>query len=139
MPLYLLDTDHVSLLLGGHEALARRLAAPPPESLRVSLITAQELLGGWLPQLKRPQPADRLVWAYEGFRRALAFLCDAHLLDFDERAAEVFQRLRGQYRRLGTNDLRIAAVALTAGATVVTRNARHFGQIKGLSIENWAG
>ena len=82
MPLYLLDTDHVSLLLGGHEALVRRLAAHPPESLRVSLVTAQELLGGWLPQLKRPQSADRLVWAYEGFRRALAFLCDVHLLGF---------------------------------------------------------
>jgi len=90
-----------------------------------------------VPQLKRPQPADRLVWAYEGFRRALTFLCDVHLLGFDERAAEAFQRLREQYRRLGTNDLRIAAVALTAGATVVTRNARHFDQIESLSIENW--
>lgn len=139
MPLYLLDTDHVSLLLGGHAALARRLAAHPHEPIRVTLVTAQELLDGWLPLLKRPQSAERLMWAYAGFKRTLEFLCDANLLDFDEQAAETFERLRGQYRRLGTNDLRIAAIALTVNATVITRNVKDFGQIEGLRVENWAG
>jgi tRNA(fMet)-specific endonuclease VapC len=116
----------------------RRLAAHPPGEIHVTLVTVQELLDGWLPLLKRKQPVERYVWVYAGLRRTLEFLCDAHLLDFDERAAKEYERLRSTYRRLGTNDLRIAAIALTTGATVVTRNVRDFSQMKGLAVEDWS-
>ena len=46
---YVLDTDHVSLLLGGHPGVTRRVAAHPPVELYVTVVTAQELLDGWLP------------------------------------------------------------------------------------------
>jgi len=135
---FILDTDHVSLLLRGQEDIAQRLSTYLPMSIAVTVVTAQELLDGWLPLLKRSQPVERAVWAYAGFRRTLEFLCDAHLLDFDEQVAETFEQLRGKYPRLGTNDLRIAAIALRLGATVITRNVRHFSQVEGLKVENWA-
>ena len=135
---YVLDTDHVSLLLGGHPAVTRQLATHPPAEIYVTLVTAQELLDGWLPLLKRKQPVGRYIWAYAGLRRTLEFLCDANLLDFDDQAAREYERLRTTYRRLGTNDLRIAAIALTRGATVVTRNVRDFAQVKGLTVEDWS-
>ena len=134
---YILDTDHVSLLLQGHAGIARRLAAHPPAEIWVTLVTAQELLDGWLPLLKRRQPAERYVWAYEGLRQSLEFLCDANLLGFDAQAAEEYEHLRATYRRLGTNDLRIAAIALTVGGTVVTRNTRDFSRVSGLTAEDW--
>jgi tRNA(fMet)-specific endonuclease VapC len=34
-------------------------------------------------------------------------------------------------------DLRIAAIALQHGLTVVTGNVRHFAGISGLAVENW--
>lgn len=135
---YILDTDHVSLLLEGHGKIVQQLAAHPPEEIWVTLVTAQELLDGWLPQLKRKQPPERYVWAYAGLRKSLEFLCDANLLDFDERSSQEYELLRKKHRRLGTNDLRIVASALTVGATVVTRNVRDFSQVGGLAVEDWA-
>lgn len=38
---------------------------------------------------------------------------------------------------LGDADLRIAAIALARGLTVVTGNVRHFQRVPGLPIENW--
>ena len=39
------------------------------------------------------------------------------------------------YRAIGQNDLWIAAVAMTFALPLVTKNVRHFDQIKGLQVE----
>jgi len=40
-------------------------------------------------------------------------------------------------RRLGGNDLWIAAHALALGATLVTHNVKEFRRIRGLSLDDW--
>ena len=41
-------------------------------------------------------------------------------------------------KKIGRADLLIACIALAHGETLVTRNVRHFKQVPGLTIENWA-
>lgn len=41
----------------------------------------------------------------------------------------------GEYRQIGQNDLWIAATSLAHGKPLVTRNARHFANIPGLSLQ----
>lgn len=57
------------------------------------------------------------------------------VLPFDRLAAESYVKLpfkRGSYDRL------IGAHALSLGLTLVTANERHFKDIPGLNVENWA-
>lgn len=77
----------------------------------------------------------------EGYRRLRGHLENYRqipLVDFDERAADVFQRLRRARIRIGTMDLKIAAIALANGATLLSRNVSDFQQVPGLAVEDWS-
>ena|SRR5438132_8890868 len=60
------------------------------------------------------------------------------IIGFDEQAQTIFRRLRVQGIRIGTQDLRIAAIALGLGATLVTRNVQDFATIPSLNIADWS-
>jgi tRNA(fMet)-specific endonuclease VapC len=47
--LYVVDTDHLSLVLRGHPKIRDRLTATPPEQVAITIITAEEQLraGVW--------------------------------------------------------------------------------------------
>jgi tRNA(fMet)-specific endonuclease VapC len=60
------------------------------------------------------------------------------IVSFTEPAILRYEDLRATHRRLGKNDLRIAAIVLEANASLATRNLRDFRQIKGLRIEDWS-
>ena len=60
---------------------------------------------------------------------------------FDDAATAAYATIRADLERIGTpiggNDLMIAAIAMTAGLTVVTHNCREFGRVAGLQAEDW--
>ena len=57
---------------------------------------------------------------------------------FDSGRESQFQQLRAARLRVGTLDLKIAAIALTNGLTVLTRNRSDFGRVPGLTLADWS-
>jgi len=82
--------------------------------------------------------AAALILAYKLLHETFTFYRIVSVVDFDERAAAIVDDLRQRRIRINTLDLRIAAIALAAGATLVTRNRRDFEQVPGLVIEDWS-
>jgi tRNA(fMet)-specific endonuclease VapC len=70
--------------------------------------------------------------------QALAFTRQVNVLPVDPTALQPFLVLKSMPVRIGTNDLRIAATALANQAILATCNQRDFGQVPGLTVENWA-
>jgi tRNA(fMet)-specific endonuclease VapC len=77
-----------------------------------------------------------VVRAYRNLLATFLYFRTITVIDFDEQAQTVFQRLRGHRRHIGTLDLRIAAIALSREATLVTRNRQDFAGIPALNIED---
>jgi len=66
------------------------------------------------------------------------FLCGFTTLKFDDHAEAHLQNLRAQKLKIGTQDMKIAAIARSKNATLVTRNRSDFVGITGLTIDDWS-
>lgn len=62
---------------------------------------------------------------------------EINVLDFDSKAANVFVELKSQGVRVGTMDLRIAAIAIANNVTLLTRNTVNFERVVNLHFEDW--
>lgn len=139
---FLLDTNVLSELMRARPAavVLEWFAQNAHHAMHTSAITQAEILTGiaLLPSGKR---RTALATAAEQmFDQDFADQC----LAFDGAAAKHFAVLVATCTRLGqpisTEDAQIAAIALTAGFTVVTRNTQDFDNIDGLALENpWLG
>ncbi|MDQ2733167.1 MAG: type II toxin-antitoxin system VapC family toxin [Armatimonadota bacterium] len=141
MDSYLLDTDHMSLLRRGGANARRvemRLDALPEEEIVTCIIVYEEQMRGWMAEIARVQTGVQFVAPYGSLATTLAIYCAMTVLPFDERAAAHFDDLKRQRIRIGTQDLKIAAIALANDATVITRNTGDFVRVPGLRIEDWS-
>jgi tRNA(fMet)-specific endonuclease VapC len=131
MAFYMLDTDTVSFAMRGIGQVATRLARCKRSELCLSALTVAELRFGATRRQSR-----RIHHAID------AFLSGVDVLPFDQLAADRFgiiaAALANDGTPIGHMDTLIAAHALSAGATLVTNNNRHFSKVSGLRLENWA-
>ena len=136
---YLLDTDTITLAQFGHSAVLANLASRSAADVTLPAIAFQEQMRGWLSRLQRltapPQLAD---WYDRLVNRMLPLWCQYQLLSFTVPAILRFQQLRSMRLNVGLMDLRIAAIALENGLTLVTRNQRDFGRVPGLLTIAWS-
>jgi tRNA(fMet)-specific endonuclease VapC len=137
----ILDTDHLTLLEWTRredtECLRARLSDLKEDEKATTVINYEEQVRGWMTYLARTRSVAQEIEAYRRLKRQLEYYCAIKVLDFDERAATEYQRLRKARLRVGTMDLKIAAIVLAHSATLLSRNRSDFGQVPGLKVEDW--
>jgi tRNA(fMet)-specific endonuclease VapC len=138
MSLYLLDTDHVSLYQMGHPRVLQQIMSHMQHSLAVTVITVEEQLGGWQRALRQARDDSRRAEVYRRMALAIENLSGWRVFPFSMSAMTRHADLMRQRLNVGSNDLKIAAIALEISARVVTRNVRDFGRIAGLLYEDWS-
>jgi tRNA(fMet)-specific endonuclease VapC len=136
-----LDTDHMSVLerntQPGAATLRAHLAQIPPDDVVTTIISYEEQMRGWMAYLAQSRSVAQQVVAYRRLLQHLDNYRRIPVLAFDEAAAVVFQRLRRARLRVGTMDLKIAAIVLSRNALLLSKNLMDFGQVPGLQVEDW--
>jgi tRNA(fMet)-specific endonuclease VapC len=139
--MFVLDTDHLGILQRQTAPqfgnLMRRISQYPEESFFVTIVSFHEQVLGWNAYLARAKDSSGVVRGYSKLEGILGDFARSQVLSYASAAADVFEELKKQRIRVGTMDLRIAAIALASGMTVLTRNIVDFGRVPNLSVEDW--
>ncbi len=135
---FLLDTDHLTLFDHGHPQVRQRYVAEPPTSVGISVVTIQEYLRGRLAALSRHQSGPQQVQAYAKLLTSLLLFQLFPQVPFDQPCEDQFQQLKSLRLRVGSQDLRIASVALVNNLILLTRNRRDFALVPSLVLDDWS-
>ena len=136
----ILDTDHMSLLEWGSESAARlreRLSARDESEVATTIVNYEEQIRGWMAYIAGARSLAEQVEAYRRLRNHLENYRQIPVLDFSDAAAEVYEQLRRARIRIGTMDLKIAAIVIAIDATLLSRNKRDFAKVQGLKFDDW--
>jgi tRNA(fMet)-specific endonuclease VapC len=139
--MFVLDSDHMSLLeWGGKDSavLRERLADVAEDEIATTIICYEEQMRGWMAYIARAKSIARELEAYRRLRTHLDNYRFTPVLDFDENAADAFQRLRHARVRIGTMDLKIASIVLSRGDILLSRNLVDFTKVPELNVEDWS-
>ncbi len=140
MSIWIFDTDHLSLLQRGNLQVRQRITAIRPQEIAVTVVTMEEQLQGRLSEIRKASQSsnmDKLISAYAYLQETLDDFKKLNVLQFDRTAHTYYMKLQSQKVRIGTQDLRIASIALSVDGTLLTRNQRDFCQVPGLKFEDW--
>jgi len=139
--MWLLDTDHLTILeRGGSMALPlqMRLGQVPVQDIDMTIISCEEQMRGWLARTAQARTPSERVKTYQLLRKHIDTFADFAIFAFDEAASSQFERLRQASIRIGTNDLKNAAICLANDVTLLTRNLKDFSKVPGLRAEDWS-
>lgn len=135
------DTDILTLiqLKRGEEYdhIRRRLLEFRNETMATTIITFEEQMRGWLSHIASAKSSERLIRGYASLQRLLETFGDYEVLGYTASAAGEYERLRRSRIRIGSMDLKIAAITIANDAILISRNVRDFKQVPGLQVEDW--
>jgi tRNA(fMet)-specific endonuclease VapC len=138
LSLWILDTDHVSLFQRNHPQIVNRLAKVAPTDIAITIITLEEQIRGRFNMTRRAVSPSELILAYQNLHITFDSLKSFNIRDFSPEASSIYSFLVKQKIKIGTQDLRIAAIALSVNGILVTRNQRDFAKVPDLVIEDWS-
>jgi tRNA(fMet)-specific endonuclease VapC len=130
-----LDTDHLTEFQKGTSPEARHLKqrlADSADAYATTIISAEEIMRGWMAAIRRIQDPQRQINAYAKLRQLFRFFATWTVLEWDDPAADEFAALKQAKTRVGTMDLKIACICLANDAALLSRNRKDFDKVPGL-------
>lgn len=137
----LLDTEPMTVLereTPEAKLLKARLKSIPLDDIGTTIISYEEQTRGWLAYIANMNSEEGRIRAYILLKKRLAIYCKTAVIEYDEKAAAVFESLNLAKIRVGTMDLKIASIAIANDALLLTRNLSDFNKIPGLRVEDWS-
>jgi tRNA(fMet)-specific endonuclease VapC len=137
----ILDTDHINILRqpehSQHVVLTANMVRSADPIFATTVVTVEEQLRGWLAAIHRARKVHGQILYYSRLVRTVRYYSRWRILPFNEPAADRFEQLKKERVRIGTMDLKIAAIALEADSLLISANLRDFERVPGLRVENW--
>ena len=136
--MFILDTDSITHDQNAHPVLIERVKITPRQHLFTTSVTVEEQLKGRLAYLNRHRKSPRQsAQGHAALVQTIIYFSQWNILLYREDVDAEFRRLQKQRLLIGSQDLRIAAIALVHSFTVVTGNRRDFMQVPNLKVEDW--
>jgi tRNA(fMet)-specific endonuclease VapC len=135
-----LDTDIATLLFLGDQDVLHKLQVFPRKEIGLPIIVIEEIIRGRLDQIRKHQArrdARKLTDSYRNLFLSSMFVGGFQVYHYDESTERVVEAWRAAKIRVGTQDMRIAAICIESKATLITRNTSDFSQLTGLSVITW--
>ncbi len=138
----ILDTDAVTFLEHQNNEVSEKLRGrltdlSGEEEVATTVISYEEQIRGWCAVLAKAHDTDKQIRAYDRLLKHLETYRDIDVLPYTAAAGRCFAELRVKKVRIGTMDLKIAAIALSLNATLFSRSLADFQQVPGLKVEDW--
>jgi tRNA(fMet)-specific endonuclease VapC len=118
--------------------MLERLYALPRDTVATTVVTYEEQMRGWLAYVARAVTIPQIVHAYGRLAQHVASFQGIPILPFDEASGAIYDGLLQARLRVGTLDLRIAAIVLSNGGTLLSRNLADFRRVPDLRVEDWS-
>src|SRR4051812_14373565 len=116
----ILDTDHFTVLRypehSQHDCLSAKMRQSADAKFGTTAVSVEEQMRGWLAAIRRARRVHDQILYYTRLVGMIQFVSKWQILPFNEPAADRFESLRKQRIRIGTQDLKIASVALESDA-----------------------
>ena len=134
------DADILSDIWAKREPYHSRARAIPLAEQAIPLITAEGIIRGRFNEIRKAEAGRSkagLVEAYSRLQESLTAIAGSQVLPYSDAAHAFVLAWKAAKIKVAPHDMRIAAIALSSGCTLVTRNARHFKLLPGLKFDIW--
>jgi len=134
------DADVLTFIFKGDVGYVQKVARISASERSVPIVVADQILRGRLNAIRQAEAGKGKAGidvAYSYLEQTINHLKRMQVLSFTRNAEVLVQTWRKQKIKVGVSDLRIAAVCVIHGATLISRNRRDFDLVPGLSVAYW--